>query len=332
MTRGWEPGVQYNLGDSVEYHGKRYNIIQPHRSQGDWTPDITPALWGMVPYNNCDDDYKQKHHDAAHNQPHKPAHEWHPTPPPQGQQQGQQQQPIQAPHQTVDIKDDEKDKNWFDLSDERKKQLEIGGGLAAGIALLGGGFAAYKHHEKNEEEKKAFIWGAQNWLTEAQRRTQEFHQRGPTGPVAWVLTNGRNIPQGALEGGEEKGEKLYIGRAYHEGGIQVGKAGRHFKDGRACHIGFKRDEIEIDTYEILVGDSRAVKWVDLSGRFRLGNLGGARPVEGGREADGTPLFIIQAQYKDGIHPGKVSEKLDQGLICHSGKERDADNYRVLCYA
>lgn len=30
--------------------------------------------------------------------------------------------------------------------------LQIGGGLAAGAALLGGGFALYKQHEKSEEE------------------------------------------------------------------------------------------------------------------------------------------------------------------------------------
>ena len=69
---------------------------------------------------------------------------------------------------------------------ERVYGGQVGGGLAAGIALLGAGFAAYKHHEKSEEEKKAFIWGAQNWLQEAQQRTQRYHQQGPSGPVTWV--------------------------------------------------------------------------------------------------------------------------------------------------
>ena len=30
--------------------------------------------------------------------------------------------------------------------------VQIGGGLALGIAALGGGLLAYKHHEKNEEQ------------------------------------------------------------------------------------------------------------------------------------------------------------------------------------
>ena len=34
-----------------------------------------------------------------------------------------------------------------------------------------------------------------------------------------------------------------------------------------------------------------------------------RPVEGGSERDGTPLYIIQARFQNGVHPGKVSSKL-----------------------
>lgn len=28
--------------------GHQYKIIQPHRSQSDWTPPVTPALWGRM--------------------------------------------------------------------------------------------------------------------------------------------------------------------------------------------------------------------------------------------------------------------------------------------
>lgn len=322
MTKYWEPGVQYNLGDSVEYEGKRYNIIQPHRSQGDWTPDRTPALWGVVPYHECDDDYKEKHHQAAHHEhPQRPATEWN--------QHNDPQKPVEAPHQTEPIREDEKDKNWYDLTDERKKQLEIGGALAIGAGLLGAGFAAWKHHEKSEEEKKAHMWGAQNWLRDAQQRTQDFHQRGPSGPFVWVLVHGHEIPQGALVGGEVNGEPIYIARAFHEGGIQVGKCGRPFKKGAV--VGYGHDEVEYDTYEVLLGDSRAVRWVDVEGRLNVERLG-VRLVEGGREADGTQLYIAQGQVKGGTHCGKVSEKLHKAFITADGKEREVDNYRVLAYA
>ena len=44
----WAVGKAYVLGDRVRYQEKLYAIIQPHTSQSDWTPDITPALWREV--------------------------------------------------------------------------------------------------------------------------------------------------------------------------------------------------------------------------------------------------------------------------------------------
>ena len=42
----WDPDyVQYDLDDVVEYDDHRFQIIQPHRSQADWPPSQTPALW-----------------------------------------------------------------------------------------------------------------------------------------------------------------------------------------------------------------------------------------------------------------------------------------------
>ena len=49
--------------------------------------------------------------------------------------------------------------------------------------------------------------------------------------------------------------------------------------------------------------------MSVSGRIDLNNLG-ARPVEGGRENDGTPLYIVRAYYKEAVHPGKTNPKLN----------------------
>ncbi|KAH7100834.1 hypothetical protein BKA62DRAFT_797407 [Auriculariales sp. MPI-PUGE-AT-0066] len=323
MTRHWEAGVQYNNGDAVEYHGKKYNIIQPHRSQSDWAPDRTPALWGVVPYHDCDDDFKDKHKEKAHDEGNqcRPAHEWNPPAP-------TKQRPDQAPYQTEPVKPEEQKKNWYDLSDERKKQLAIGGGLAAGIGLLGAGFAAYKHHEHDEEKKTAYTWGAQNWLKDAQECTQRFYQQGPTGPCTWLLVNGNQIPQGAIVGGEEGGNTLYVARSYHEGGVHPGKAG-------ACSIiGYGNDEVDYDTYEVLVGDMRGLRWVDAENHLDLSRLGGARPVDGGREGNGDRIYIAQGQYKGNTICGKVKDTgKDHGaLLPQNDKEHTVERYRVLCYA
>lgn len=43
----WNPNQEYHIGDSVEYQGRTYHIIQPHVSQALWTPPDCPALWGQ---------------------------------------------------------------------------------------------------------------------------------------------------------------------------------------------------------------------------------------------------------------------------------------------
>lgn len=71
---------------------------------------------------------------------------------------------------------------------------------------------------------------------------------------------------------------------------------------------------------------------------------------GGKEKNGTPVFIAQAPYKGGIHVGKIEPGFKGKsftclclafavLISHTGAhiayggdEKTVDAYRVLCYA
>lgn len=103
------------------------------------------------------------------------------------------------------------------------------------------------------------------------------------------------------------------------------------------------------TYEVLLGDPRAVRWVNFRGRLDLQELG-ARPVEAGREANGTPLYIAQGHHNNSIHPGKISEKLNSAFVPYGGTEKEikasdlsnqlimitnnfflSQDYRVLCF-
>ncbi|KAI0344718.1 carbohydrate-binding module family 12 protein [Trametopsis cervina] len=316
MVYQWEPETQYNIGDVVVYEGHKYQIVQPHRSQSDWAPPLTPALWARLPEEYGGHSQEAPAYQPSYEQPQQS------TPYPEEKRWDEHQ------HQRVDIDHEEQKKNWWDLDDKRKKELEIGGGLALGAAVLGAGVFAYNHHQKSEEEKKAHAWGLQSWLKDAQQRTQAFHQYGPQGPVTWVLVQGKNLPPNPFPGGEEHGQPLFISRAFYEGSIQVGKASRAFDTGAA--IGYGHKEIGLSSYEILLADPQAVHWVNARGHFKPEELG-VRPVEAGREANGQPLYIAQAHYDNGIHPGKCSPHLDGAFITYGGTEKEVKEYRVLCY-
>lgn len=41
----WEPGIAVAVGDVLAWDGTLVECIQPHITQADWTPGLTPALW-----------------------------------------------------------------------------------------------------------------------------------------------------------------------------------------------------------------------------------------------------------------------------------------------
>jgi hypothetical protein len=44
----WEKDINVIVGERRQYLGVLYEVKQSHRTQADWTPDITPALWKVV--------------------------------------------------------------------------------------------------------------------------------------------------------------------------------------------------------------------------------------------------------------------------------------------
>ena len=50
----WDVGItitqeMINNGQNrYQYNGKLYKVIQPHTTQADWTPDVTPNLWTVI--------------------------------------------------------------------------------------------------------------------------------------------------------------------------------------------------------------------------------------------------------------------------------------------
>ncbi|KAF8890635.1 hypothetical protein BD779DRAFT_239294 [Infundibulicybe gibba] len=88
------------------------------------------------------------------------------------------------------------------------------------------------------------------WEDMARENTQQLIQQGSLSPLVWVFVKGKEIPANAIVGGEDRRRPLYIARTFYEGGICLGKAGRHLE--RGASIPFNGKEIQVDTYEVLV--------------------------------------------------------------------------------
>jgi len=68
--------------------------------------------------------------------------------------------------------------------------------------------------------------------------------------LVWVPACDGAVPLGALQGGQQSdGQTLYIGRAYHNGSMVIGKVHPGHK---TLYVSFGGEEIPIHSYEVLV--------------------------------------------------------------------------------
>jgi len=239
------------------------------------------------------------------------------------------------------------------------------GALAAGAAAIGVGAYAYHEHDKHkkekaEDEKQGLIQG---YPPEPQYRPEEDreqrhghsltpgmaggllagaaaigvgayayheHEKHKNGPPTWVEVEGRdNIPENAIEAGKDRdNHPIYIARARYQNSLQVGKACSVFREGAA--IGYGGRVVELSQFEVLVGDPRTIRWVGCSYQLNLEELK-AKPVEGGREANGAALYVARVQYNGGTHTAKCGEHLPAAHLAFSGSEIQVEDYEVLCY-
>lgn len=76
------------------------------------------------------------------------------------------------------------------------------------------------------------------WLTEARFRRAAYSQSFALPSLRWVLVEeGEPIPDDAIETGiEASGEPLYSIRAWHNGGLHLGKGGHHIFKGNVLSL------------------------------------------------------------------------------------------------
>jgi len=183
--------------------------------------------------------------------------------------------------------------------------------------------------QNSSTSKSNSLSGRDRWLQDARQHTDEFNRNGPRAPATWVLANGHGIPGGAIEAGKEGDNTLYVARAYVEDGLYVGKAGKHLK--RGAEIGRQHESHDLDEYEILIADPRAVRWVEAHGTPNPHNFG-ARYIDAGVDVHGHQIFIAQVTHNGGIHPAGANSGASGAYLAYGGHELAFQEYRVLCYA
>jgi hypothetical protein len=143
---------------------------------------------------------------------------------------------------------------------------------------------------------------------------RNHHRRGPHWADMFV---GYPNPPFAVVGGNEPNAPypLFICHANYNGGIHPGKivAGK-------CNITWGGREISLNRYDVLQSQA-PLSWIAASNGFIPGNA-----VIGGYE-NGKPIYICQANYNGGIHPGKIVGQMCN--IGYAGREISFPFYNVL---
>jgi hypothetical protein len=146
-------------------------------------------------------------------------------------------------------------------------------------------------------------------------------QYGPGG--SWVDSGGGNVPPGAFPGGQEgppNYETLFVCRTMYNGSMQLGKV-RPGLGG--CYFAYSGSEVSMPSYQVLMGGY--YRWVRWNGGIP------GRAVQGGNDVppQSLPLFVCQAPYGNGMHPGKTRPDWDSCDISWGGREVFVHGFAVL---
>lgn len=338
MVYQWEAWTQYGNDAVVEYEGHLYKIIQPHRSEPNWQPTVTPALWSRLP-EEAHGQYRsgEKHHGVEEH--HRQGQSF--VDQSGGASGGFEDRPQPGGWGHDEHKDEryneqnneQKEHDWLD--EKKKHQMEIGGGILGALAIGGGVYAYSQHKNKAKEEAKKQAWqneaSQEKWLQGANAHSDHYRRGGQSPPVYWLLVDKQEpIPNNAIEGGREGGHPLYIGRVYYKSGLHVGKVAQRLG---GCVIGWGgKEHNDFDKFEVLVGDRHGVKWVNHAEHSGNIQVQGWQPVEGGKESDGRFLFVCQVTHEGGVHPAKAQDGTDFCIFTYGGKEHTKKEFNMLAYA
>lgn len=161
-------------------------------------------------------------------------------------------------------------------------------------------------------------WGANGtWLidedqcqVQASAPVMGFSAPTGSGPGCWVPAADGAVPPGAIEGGFDGSDQLYIARAVHEGALIPGKL--HPSHG-VCYVAWGGGEHGHNEYEVLCACGG--QWVPVSG----GNIP-PNALPAGESETGEPLFIGRCNHNGAVVVGKVQPSHGTCYIPYGGEE------------
>jgi len=139
--------------------------------------------------------------------------------------------------------------------------------------------------------------------------------------VTWVAASDGNLPDGALKGGDDNGNDLYVARAEHEGATIPGKL---LADHGVCYVPWGCEEHGKPNYEVLVIPEDQVSWVATSGETIPPNS-----IIGGLSVEGETLYVGRAPHEGTLSIGKVHPSHGVLYISYGGGEHSYSEYEIL---
>ncbi|XP_076314669.1 natterin-4-like [Tachypleus tridentatus] len=138
----------------------------------------------------------------------------------------------------------------------------------------------------------------------------------------WMDGQAGHVPYGAVQGGEDSGEPIYVGRANHEGDVVPGKL--HPSHG-CVYVPWGGEEHSHTDYQVLVNlHGTRLDWIHSSGsEIPTG------AVQGGITADGEILYIGRTWHEGAITIGKVHPSHGVLYIAYGGQEHAYQDYEIL---
>ncbi|KAF0296909.1 C3 and PZP-like alpha-2-macroglobulin domain-containing protein 8 [Amphibalanus amphitrite] len=190
------------------------------------------------------------------------------------------------------------------------------------IRVEAGGSGSWRFPDEDEFSTSSSSSSSDDEDEEMRAETKANSEPRFRNPARWKWARDGHVPGHGVVSGEGNEGIEYVGRAYHEGALCIG---RIVHDHKTCYIPYYGEEVAVDTYQALVKTNERLEWVDASnGEVPRGAL------QGGHNSDGHPLFVARAEHDGNWCCGHLNPGLDSVYIPYGGEEHQHHQYQVLC--